>query len=265
MTWFVETEPYGLDPDEYALGVRAMKAAASELGIATPLLRWFVGPVSEGAGIRAERDFAGFEATRSTVGRTSALPGEVWIRAGLSGLSRHELVKTVGHEAEHVRQERTAEDDLLDKRGREARAERFGEQFANRFLSRPRGIKSAIVVEDLVDREGRFSATARVPGIRSWTDLGLELYQRRPLLVDNVLSLKGERSGYLGDAEAREEAVWFKAQLDMNARYRGRIARLIEQGRMTYSADALANGAETAAKSFTRWPLLLGTMRPASQ
>jgi hypothetical protein len=257
----MEWEPYNVDGDDYLVAIAAVKAASEELRIPTPLVRWFVGPVPASRGRTAEDDLAGFEQPSGTVGKATKHLRTVWLR---NGLDRRDLIDTAAHEVAHIAQFDAGDED--DRRTRERKAERFAERFTDDLLSRPAATKSALIVDDLIERDGRFTARASVPGMRPWTDIGRDLYPAgRPLLVDGVVSLKNQRSGAVEDAEARESELWMKAQLDKNTRYRGYIARLIEQGRMKYGADALASAAQTAGQSFTHWPLVVGTMRPVAR
>ncbi|MBC6937681.1 MAG: phage major capsid protein [Chloroflexi bacterium] len=98
------------------------------------------------------------------------------------------------------------------------------------------------------------------------TDLGLEWYERRPVLYHH--GLDGELGpaviGVIETLKADQTGLWAEAQLNLRRRYVRAVQRLVEQGRLNWSSGSLPHLVEVAADGrIKRWPIVEGSLTPA--
>jgi hypothetical protein len=98
------------------------------------------------------------------------------------------------------------------------------------------------------------------------TDLCDDWYPHgRPLLYHHGLDTahKAKKVGQQVEYEIRDEGIWAQSQLDVNARYRKAIDRLIQEGALGYSSGAYQHLATKNAKGeITRWPWVELSLTP---
>ena len=231
MTTYLEL-PLDLVPEaDWTLGLRALKYAAHDLGLAEePALRWFV----EGSpSVKASWSWTSFE--RDTPrraelrGTSEHVPGAIWVR---DGQTPAELLTTVFHELRHIKDGPMFGGALAERY--EADAEAYGRKMAAEFEARPKGIKAAweMVVPTVTLRYAStvFATPTDPGGVDDATDLGDGLWSSRPLVIDGW-GLSALKLGEVTDVGmADDERLFFEAQLARHARYRDQIARLVEQG-----------------------------------
>lgn len=87
----------------------------------------------------------------------------------------------------------------------------------------------------------------------------------RPLLYHHGLdpAHKAAKVGLQTEYEDRDGGRWAQSQLDVNAKYRKQIDRLIEEGALGYSSGAYAHLAQKNAKGeITEWPWVELSLTP---
>jgi HK97 family phage major capsid protein len=97
------------------------------------------------------------------------------------------------------------------------------------------------------------------------TELGLDWYERRPLLYHHGLdaAVKAAMIGVIDRLEADETGVWAEAQLDLRRQYAREVLRLIERGVLGWSSGSLAHLVVVAEDGhIRRWPIIEGSVTP---
>jgi hypothetical protein len=99
------------------------------------------------------------------------------------------------------------------------------------------------------------------------TDLCIDWFGEsgRPLLYDHGLdgSMKASVVGRQIEFETRAEGVWAQSQLDMSAKYRKAVDKLIEAQALGYSSGAMPHLATKNSKGvITRWPWVELSLTP---
>lgn len=99
------------------------------------------------------------------------------------------------------------------------------------------------------------------------TDLCIEWFGEsgRPLLYDHGLdgAMKTGVVGRQTEFETRAEGVWAQSQLDMSAKYRKAVDKLIEKSALGYSSGAMPHLATKNAQGvITRWPWVELSLTP---
>ena len=100
------------------------------------------------------------------------------------------------------------------------------------------------------------------------TDLCIEWFGKsgRPVLYEHGLdrTIKTAVVGRQVEFETRDEGIWAQSQLDLNAKYRKAIDRLIEQEALGYSGGAMAHLATKNARTgfLTRFPWVELSLTP---
>lgn len=98
------------------------------------------------------------------------------------------------------------------------------------------------------------------------TDLGLDWYDRRPVLYHHGLDGEVQASvvGTIDHLKADSVGVWAEAQLDLRHRYIQALQRLVKQGALGWSSGSLPHLVITEADGkIKRWPIIEGSMTPA--
>ncbi|MCS6836113.1 MAG: phage major capsid protein [Anaerolineae bacterium] len=97
------------------------------------------------------------------------------------------------------------------------------------------------------------------------TELGLDWYERRPMLYQHGLdtSLKASLIGQIDHLHADELGLWAEAQLDLRHRYADHIRRLIDQGALFWSSGSLPHLVQREADGhLRRWIIVEGSLTP---
>lgn len=97
------------------------------------------------------------------------------------------------------------------------------------------------------------------------TELGLEWYDRRPVLFHHGLDgkVKAAVIGTIDTLVADETGVWAEAQLDLRQRYVRTIQKLIDKGVLGWSSGSLPHLVDiTADGVIRRWPIVEGSLTP---
>lgn len=97
------------------------------------------------------------------------------------------------------------------------------------------------------------------------TDVGLDWYERRPLLYHHGLdgALKAAVIGVIDHLQPDEIGLWAEAQLDLHKRYVRAVQRLVEQGVLGWSSGSLPHLVEVSDEGrIKRWPIVEGSLTP---
>ncbi len=97
------------------------------------------------------------------------------------------------------------------------------------------------------------------------TDLGLDWYERRPVLYHHGLdgALKAALIGAIDTLSPDEIGLWAEAQLDLRKRYVRAVRKLVDQGLLSWSSGSLPHLVEVgAAGRIKRWPIVEGSLTP---
>lgn len=99
------------------------------------------------------------------------------------------------------------------------------------------------------------------------TDLCIEWFGEsgRPLLYDHGLdgAMATKVVGRQTEFDTRAEGVWAQSQLNLNAKYRKAVDKLIDEGALGYSSGAMPHLATKNAKGvITRWPWVELSLTP---
>ncbi len=98
------------------------------------------------------------------------------------------------------------------------------------------------------------------------TELGLEWYDRRPVLYHHGLDgrLKAAVVGTIDTLRVDEVGVWAEAQLDMRQRYVHAVQQLVDKGVLGWSSGSLPHLVAVADDGhIRRWPIVEGSLTPA--
>ncbi len=98
------------------------------------------------------------------------------------------------------------------------------------------------------------------------TDLGLEWYERRPVLYHHGLdgNLKTAVLGVIDTLRKDEVGLWAEAQLDVRRRYVRAVHDLVDKGVLGWSSGSLPHLVEAADDGrILRWPIVEGSLTPA--
>jgi len=128
-------------------------------------------------------------------------------------------------------------------------------------------------IDDSAGRVGGYLITwgeARQPDMHSEfftpeTDVGLEWYERRPVLYHHGLdgALKAAVIGVIDTLAPDEIGLWAEAQLDLHKRYVRAVRRLVDQGALSWSSGSLPHLVEVEAGGrIKRWPIVEGSLTP---
>lgn len=99
------------------------------------------------------------------------------------------------------------------------------------------------------------------------TDLGLEWYDRRPLLYHHGVMnpLKATVIGVIDKMTVDDTGVFVEAQLDLRNRYVKGVKKLVEKGALGWSSGTMAHLREVkAGGEITRWPIVEGSLTAAA-
>ena len=97
------------------------------------------------------------------------------------------------------------------------------------------------------------------------TDVGLDWYERRPLLYHHGLdgALKAAVIGVIDTLRPDEIGLWAEAQLDLHKRYVRAVQRLVDQGALGWSSGSLPHLVEVEEGGcIKRWPIVEGSLTP---
>ena len=98
------------------------------------------------------------------------------------------------------------------------------------------------------------------------TDVGLDWYERRPLLYHHGLdgALKAAVIGVIDSLTPDEIGLWAEAQLDLRKRYVRAVRRLVDQGALSWSSGSLPHLVEVGEGGrIKRWPIVEGSLTPS--
>ncbi len=98
------------------------------------------------------------------------------------------------------------------------------------------------------------------------TDIGLDWYERRPLLYHHGLdgALKAAVIGVIDTLTPDEIGLWAEAQLDLRKRYVRAVRRLVDQGYLSWSSGSLPHLVEVESGGrIKRWPIVEGSLTPS--
>ncbi|MDE2774460.1 MAG: phage major capsid protein [Chloroflexota bacterium] len=129
------------------------------------------------------------------------------------------------------------------------------------------------MIDDSAGRVGGYLITwgeARQPDMHGEfftpeTDVGLEWYERRPVLYHHGLdgALKAAVIGVIDTLAPDEIGLWAEAQLDLHKRYVRAVRRLVDQGALSWSSGSLPHLVEVEAGGrIKRWPIVEGSLTP---
>ena len=97
------------------------------------------------------------------------------------------------------------------------------------------------------------------------TDVGLDWYERRPVLYHHGLdgALKAAVIGVIDRLRPDETGLWVEAQLDLHKRYVRAVQRLVDQGVLSWSSGSLPHLVEVGGEGqIKRWPIVEGSLTP---
>jgi len=97
------------------------------------------------------------------------------------------------------------------------------------------------------------------------TELGLEWYERRPVLYHHGLddAVKAAVIGQIDRLLADEIGIWAEAQLDLRQRYVRAVHDLVQRGQLHWSSGSLAHLVQVADDGrILRWPIVEGSLTP---
>ena len=97
------------------------------------------------------------------------------------------------------------------------------------------------------------------------TDVGLDWYERRPLLYHHGLdgALRAAVIGVIDTLKPDEAGLWAEAQLDLRKRYVRAVQRLVDRGALSFSSGSLPHLVEVANDGhIKRWPIVEGSLTP---
>lgn len=97
------------------------------------------------------------------------------------------------------------------------------------------------------------------------TELGLEWYERRPVLYHHGLddAVKAAVIGQIDRLLADETGIWAEAQLDLRQRYVRAVHDLVRRGQLHWSSGSLAHLVQVADDGrILRWPIVEGSLTP---
>ncbi len=97
------------------------------------------------------------------------------------------------------------------------------------------------------------------------TDVGLDWYERRPVLYHHGLdgALKAAVIGVIDRLAPDEIGLWAEAQLDLHKRYVRAVRRLVDQGVLSWSSGSLPHLVEVGEGGrIKRWPIVEGSLTP---
>ncbi len=98
------------------------------------------------------------------------------------------------------------------------------------------------------------------------TDVGLDWYERRPLLYHHGLdgALKAAVIGVIDSLTPDEIGLWAEAQLDLRKRYVRAVRQLVDQGALSWSSGSLPHLVEVGEGGrIKRWPIVEGSLTPS--
>ena len=97
------------------------------------------------------------------------------------------------------------------------------------------------------------------------TDVGLDWYERRPVLYHHGLdgAVKAAVIGAIESLKPDDIGLWAEAQLDLRKRYAQAVRRLVDQGVLSWSSGSLPHLVEVAGDGhIKRWPIVEGSLTP---
>jgi len=97
------------------------------------------------------------------------------------------------------------------------------------------------------------------------TDIGLDWYERRPVLYHHGLdgALKAAVIGVIDSLTLDDTGLWAEAQLDLRKRYVRAVQRLVGRGLLSWSSGSLPHLVDVSADGQIKsWPIVEGSLTP---